>query len=140
MIKENALFDSSFISDLEKETFRHHMFFVCQLLNIRSIICRRQGIYAVSAVVNAAVWDERKMQDLSGLRFDNIPDSRPILFHPDGGLENIEGQKKRLGKNADYVYEMPMTGAEGEFQIPVGPVHAGIIEPGHFRFSVSGNQ
>ena len=33
---------------------------------------------------------------------------------------------------------MPMTGAEGEFQIPVGPVHAGIIEPGHFRFSVVG--
>src|SRR5208337_2356617 len=27
---------------------------------------------------------------------------------------------------------------EGVFQIPVGPVHAGIIEPGHFRFSVAG--
>jgi Ni,Fe-hydrogenase III large subunit len=27
---------------------------------------------------------------------------------------------------------------EGVFEIPVGPVHAGIIEPGHFRFSVAG--
>src|SRR5439155_87718 len=31
----------------------------------------------------------------------------------------------------------PVTG-EGVFQIPVGPVHAGIIEPGHFRFGVAG--
>ena len=30
-----------------------------------------------------------------------------------------------------------MTG-EGVFQVPVGPVHAGIIEPGHFRFGVAG--
>src|SRR5205823_5865280 len=27
---------------------------------------------------------------------------------------------------------------EGVFQVPVGPIHAGIIEPGHFRFSVAG--
>ena len=27
---------------------------------------------------------------------------------------------------------------EGVYEIPVGPVHAGIIEPGHFRFSVVG--
>ena len=27
---------------------------------------------------------------------------------------------------------------DGIFEIPVGPVHAGIIEPGHFRFSVAG--
>jgi Ni,Fe-hydrogenase III large subunit len=31
----------------------------------------------------------------------------------------------------------PVTG-EGVFQVPVGPVHAGIIEPGHFRFGVAG--
>ena len=29
-------------------------------------------------------------------------------------------------------------GGEGVYEIPVGPVHAGIIEPGHFRFSVVG--
>ena len=29
---------------------------------------------------------------------------------------------------------------EGIFQIPVGPIHAGIIEPGHFRFNVAGER
>ena len=29
-------------------------------------------------------------------------------------------------------------GGEGVYEIPVGPVHAGVIEPGHFRFSVVG--
>jgi Ni,Fe-hydrogenase III large subunit len=31
----------------------------------------------------------------------------------------------------------PVSG-EGVFQVPVGPVHAGVIEPGHFRFGVAG--
>ena len=35
-------------------------------------------------------------------------------------------------------YEIHGTGEEGEFEIPVGPVHAGIIEPGHFRFTCFG--
>ncbi len=39
------------------------------------------------------------------------------------------------GKN-EYVFKQ--VEGEGVYQIPVGPVHAGIIEPGHFRFSVIG--
>jgi len=29
---------------------------------------------------------------------------------------------------------------EGIYEIPVGPIHAGIIEPGHFRFNVAGER
>jgi Ni,Fe-hydrogenase III large subunit len=62
---------------------------------------------------------ERAMQDLAGLRAEGAPDSRPWLRHA-----------------GPY----PFLPAEGEslHQIPVGPVHAGIIEPGHFRFTANG--
>jgi Ni,Fe-hydrogenase III large subunit/Ni,Fe-hydrogenase III component G len=41
-----------------------------------------------------------------------------------------------IGKGMPYPF-LPVEG-EGVYEIPVGPVHAGIIEPGHFRFSVVG--
>ncbi len=37
-------------------------------------------------------------------------------------------------------YEFVRVEGEGVHEIPVGPVHAGIIEPGHFRFSVVGEK
>ena len=62
---------------------------------------------------------ERAMRDLHGLEAEGTPDARPWLKHP-----------------APYRF----LSAEGEslHQIPVGPVHAGIIEPGHFRFTANG--
>jgi Ni,Fe-hydrogenase III large subunit len=62
---------------------------------------------------------ERAMHDLAGLEAEGAPDRRPWLRH-----------------RAPY----PFLTAEGEglHQIAVGPVHAGIIEPGHFRFTVNG--
>ncbi len=62
---------------------------------------------------------ERAMRDLAGLEAEGSPDLRPWLHH-----------------RAPY----PFLSAEGEglHQIAVGPVHAGIIEPGHFRFTVNG--
>lgn len=139
LIGKKALFDCGFITTLEKDLFRSSYIFRLPEFSIYAVIyAEAKEFVAVSSTLNVAIWDERKMQDLSGLKFENIPDNRPILFHPDGGLEGMEGQKKKYPKNANYIYQMPMTGAEGEFQIPVGPVHAGIIEPGHFRFSVVG--
>ena len=40
----------------------------------------------------------------------------------------------------DPAYAFVQVAGEGVHEIPVGPVHAGIIEPGHFRFSVVGEQ
>src|SRR5256886_5933219 len=42
--------------------------------------------------------------------------------------------------NADEPYEFVRVEGEGVHEIAVGPVHAGIIEPGHFRFSVVGEK
>jgi Ni,Fe-hydrogenase III large subunit len=61
---------------------------------------------------------------------DNWPDVHPLRkgFPIDTVLPAFEGEQ--------HVYR-PTLG-EGVFQIPVGPVHAGIIEPGHFSFAVAG--
>ena len=71
---------------------------------------------------------ERTIRDLFGLVPHDAPDQRSWLDHGRWGE----------GKAAATAY--PFLAAEGEnlHQIPVGPVHAGIIEPGHFRFTASG--
>ena len=47
------------------------------------------------------------------------------------------GRLARL-RRAAVPYRLPAAEGEGLHQIPVGPVHAGIIEPGHFRFTANG--
>jgi len=90
----------------------------------------------------AVNWQEREIQDWFGLEavghpnprrvalHDNWPDVRPLRkdFALGQTLPPFEGEQ--------HVYR-PTLG-EGVFQIPVGPVHAGIIEPGHFNFAVAG--
>jgi Ni,Fe-hydrogenase III large subunit len=80
---------------------------------------------------------ERAIQDLVGLTAEGLPDSRPWLDHGRWQVEHplakIPGRSRGW---KDYQF-LPVEGANLH-QIPVGPVHAGIIEPGHFRFTASG--
>jgi Ni,Fe-hydrogenase III large subunit len=72
---------------------------------------------------------ERAMRDLYDINPLGLPDSRAWLDHgvwPSRPLKTDKG----------YSF-LPVEG-EGLHQIPVGPVHAGIIEPGHFRFTANG--
>ncbi|RMF97554.1 MAG: hydrogenase expression protein HypE [Gammaproteobacteria bacterium] len=72
---------------------------------------------------------ERSARDLFGLRPDGLEDTRPWLDHgcwPGGGRPEA----------AHYEF-LPVEGPSLH-QVPVGPVHAGIIEPGHFRFTANG--
>ena len=80
---------------------------------------------------------ERAISDLFGLKADGIPDPRPWLDH------GKRGGRHPLGNNPQTVFEVAAYNflpSEGEslHQIPVGPVHAGVIEPGHFRITASG--
>jgi Ni,Fe-hydrogenase III large subunit len=81
---------------------------------------------------------ERAVQDLYGHRPANGPDPRPWLDHGQWGVRAPLGRRKRsaLRDPADYAF-LPVEG-HGLHEIPVGPVHAGIIEPGHFRFTANG--
>ena len=80
---------------------------------------------------------ERAINDLFGLSAEGLPDARPWLDHDCWGVGFPLGNRVYgLSKTSPYRF-LPAEG-DGLHQIAVGPVHAGIIEPGHFRFSASG--
>lgn len=90
---------------------------------------------------------ERAASDLYGLRFSGLPDVRPWLDHGCWPLEHPLAREQLGGeaRSCSDTSKQPKVPyaflpAEGPnlHQIPVGPVHAGIIEPGHFRFTASG--
>ncbi|SDP33057.1 Ni,Fe-hydrogenase III large subunit [Nakamurella panacisegetis] len=85
---------------------------------------------------------EREMRDLFGI----VPDDHPLParlvrhFHwPKGWYPMLTdaGEPPTFG-DVDGPYEFRTVEGPGVYEIPVGPVHAGLIEPGHFRFSVVG--
>lgn len=80
---------------------------------------------------------ERTLREMVGLVPDGCPDDRPWLDHSRWGIRHPLGAAEPApADGAPYAF----LGAEGPpmHQIPVGPVHAGIIEPGHFRFTADG--
>jgi Ni,Fe-hydrogenase III large subunit/Ni,Fe-hydrogenase III component G len=98
---------------------------------------------SLTTAVPAANWHEREMRDLFGIVPVGHPDPRPLVVH-DGWPRGVfplrkafDGSRRVPVEPAD---EFPHLVAEGEgvFEIPVGPIHAGIIEPGHFRFTSVG--
>jgi Ni,Fe-hydrogenase III large subunit len=77
------------------------------------------------------------VNDLFGLSAQGLPDSRPWLDHNKWGVRFPLGDRiDALPTAAPYRF-LPVDGG-GMHQIAVGPVHAGTIEPGHFRFTASG--
>ncbi len=79
---------------------------------------------------------ERAIRDLFGLEAAGSPDTRPWLDLGFWDVRHPLGDRLPAQKPDPYVF-LPTEG-EGLHQIPVGPVHAGIIEPGHFRFTANG--
>jgi len=92
----------------------------------------------------SAAWYEREIHDLFGLVPMGHPDLRPLVLHENWPLGLYPLRKDfstdMLVLEADTPYPMNSVHGEGVFEVPVGPIHAGIIEPGHFRFSQSGEQ
>jgi len=107
------------------------------LLGVASLPCPDGRFPSVGRWHPPAQRLERAMADLVGLQPLDAPDSRPWLDHGRWPLRHPLGRAaKPTGALPPYRF-LP---AEGEslHQIPVGPVHAGIIEPGHFRFTANG--
>ena len=96
-----------------------------------------QDFPSVGKLHAPAIRLERAIRDLYGLRPVGLPDTRPWLDHGVWGLKHPLGSHRRSETAATAYAFLPAHG-EGLHQIPVGPVHAGIIEPGHFRFSANG--
>jgi Ni,Fe-hydrogenase III large subunit len=106
-------------------------------IGVLSLPCPDRQFPSVGELHAPAIRLERAIGDLHGLAATGLPDARPWLDHGRWGVRHPLGDA------------LPATGAvpgqaflpvEGEHlhRIPVGPVHAGIIEPGHFRFTACG--
>ena len=80
---------------------------------------------------------ERAINDLFGLSANGLPDTRPWLDHDRWGVRFPLGVASTRRRRLRPIRFLPAEG-DGVHQIAVGPVHAGIIEPGHFRFTASG--
>ena len=97
-------------------------------------------IPSATTITPAAAWYERELHDQYGIECEGHPDLRPLLFH-----ENWPAQVHPMIDDVSNVpwaeeqYRFLKVQGEGVCEVPVGPVHAGIIEPGHFRFSVVGD-
>ena len=85
---------------------------------------------------------QRALRDLSGVRASDA-DDRPWLRHaawPEGYRPLVDDPIAPAGAAVLDRYEFVRVEGEGVHEIAVGPVHAGTIEPGHFRFSVVGEK
>jgi Ni,Fe-hydrogenase III large subunit len=80
---------------------------------------------------------ERAIHDLFGHKAIGLPDTRPWLDHGRWDITRPLGARPDPTPGSLHYSFLPVEGS-GMHQIPVGPVHAGIIEPGHFRFTANG--
>jgi len=104
---------------------------------VASLICPDGNYPSVGALHPPAIRLERAILSLFGYVAIDGPDSRPWL---DLGFWNVRhplGARQEEPTAYDPYQFLPVEG-DNLHQIPVGPVHAGIIEPGHFRFTAGG--
>ena len=88
---------------------------------------------------------QRAAADLLGIVADGAADRRPWLAHGAWPAASFPLRRDASAGEADAArevtdYAFVRVEGDGVHEIPVGPVHAGIIEPGHFRFSVVGEK
>ena len=126
----------------------HYIFDMGKPDYVESVIDGEQSIPSIALNTPAACWYEREIHGQFGIEFTGSPDLRPLLFHDNwpadfhpmanAHMEPVPwpspSDSWRLG---DYHF-LKVQGT-GIVEVPVGPVHAGVIEPGHFRFSVVGD-
>jgi Ni,Fe-hydrogenase III large subunit len=106
-------------------------------LAVASVAASNGRVPALAAFHPAAMRLERAIVDLWGLEITGLPDRRPWLDH--GRWARAAPLASRSAPpNPPGPYRFLESEGPSLHQIPVGPVHAGIIEPGHFRFTASG--
>ena len=92
-------------------------------VHVESVSPEAGAVPTIVDLVPAAAWDEREAFDLYGVRFAGHEPLRPLVDH-DLDLAR---------------WTVPVHGDDAH-QVAVGPIHAGVIESGHFRFHVVGER
>src|SRR6185295_8377765 len=109
-----------------------------------TLICPQRHFPSLAAVRPGAMRLERMMADTFGLEADGADDTRPWLDHGQWPLRyplaEASAPAPRAATDYDFLTAEDVSAPDAAriHQIPVGPVHAGVTEPGHFRFSVNG--
>jgi Ni,Fe-hydrogenase III large subunit/Ni,Fe-hydrogenase III component G len=104
----------------------------------------RPSYPGIEAIFPGAGRMQRAAYDMLGIEAQGAGDRRPWLRHaawPAGEYplrNDFDGTHNYAPGTDDYAF-VPVSGG-GVHEIPVGPVHAGTIEPGHFRFSIIGER
>ncbi|HEY7381363.1 MAG TPA: NADH-quinone oxidoreductase subunit C [Gaiella sp.] len=90
---------------------------------VESAAVAEGSVPSIVDLAPAAQWDEREAHDLYGVRFTGHEPLRPLVDH------DLD-----LGR-----WTVPVRGHD-PYQVAVGPIHAGVIESGHFRFHLVGDR
>jgi Ni,Fe-hydrogenase III large subunit/Ni,Fe-hydrogenase III component G len=103
---------------------------------------RQPRIPSIAHLSYSASRFEREMHDLFGVQPVGHPQLRRLVLHqhwPHGWhpMRHDAGPQPSMNLDAD-AFPFAQVEGPGIYEIPVGPVHAGVIEPGHFRFWVLG--
>lgn len=95
---------------------------------------------SLTPYVPAAHWAERQIGDFFGLKAEGHPRWKSLILHEAWPADLTPLRDDSSGRSERVLdsYEFMEVQGEGVHEIPVGPIHAGIIEPGHFRFSCLG--
>ncbi len=114
-----------------------------RLLTLKTLISTMDCAFlSISATVHAAALYEREIQDLFGLVPVGHPNPKRLVLHGNWPAGEYPLRRDYDSARKPPIAHEPITfdkvEGDGVFEVPVGPVHAGIIEPGHFRFSVAG--
>src|SRR5436190_15424870 len=147
--KWNARLVSLFADDARQTEKVFHLYYIYALDAAHSFIILRVPVspdqpefISLTNAVHAVNWQEREVQDLFGLKLIGHPNPRRCALHDDWPavypLRKDFDLRTRLPQFTGERHKFRVVEGEGVFQVPVGPVHAGIIEPGHFLFSVAG--
>lgn len=105
---------------------------------LASVAAPEGRIPALSPGWPGAALFERALRDLWGIEAEGATDARPFLDHGRWPLlAPLSARPATQAPNPQPMEFLPAMG-DGVHVIPVGPIHAGIIEPGHFRFHIQG--
>ncbi|MBI1755622.1 MAG: NADH-quinone oxidoreductase subunit C [Fimbriimonas ginsengisoli] len=93
---------------------------------------------SVTSAIPAAHWAEQAVGDLWGLHASGHPRWKSLILHEAWPPDKFPFAVSADGPPSPRESKFLTVGGQGVHEIPVGPIHAGIIEPGHFRFSCIG--